>query len=532
MMTHSLLILGSNDRAALSFVRSVDINLVKNIHILRSTKNKQAACYSNKVNSSDYISLDCVEKAIVDLKSYILHSKIKYLVCIDDNFSELVYQYYDDISSLVTILGPSLDSYLFAKDKLRIRELCDSKVLLYPDTLVIDNLGDEKEVINYDYFKTRFSAKVIGSKIFRYSVKHLLCDRKKSNYIRDHISNNNILCQKKIDGEIIGLNVLAFEGEVYSVSVNERIHQPKGGGGSSYRKSMPVDDQLVNIAKHVSTQLNWSGVMMIELLKSKDKLYIVEINPRFWGSLSLTIFSGHDVVNNLLRLYIGLPLIKDNFRSVHTRHLFKDIVWLVKNFSVNNVIDFVNSPINVMKNLEKYDVESFTDPLPSICQIYIKLSEKLNSREYVFAKLLGRIPIKREVINSYDINHQYVFLCKGNVNRSAFAHFYLKSKGYSNVDSAGYLDLPDRKFSHEMFQLAKFNCLNVDDHASKHLSAIKDKSIKVVAMDAVSYEISKSFGFVNTFMFSSTGIKDPHGESMADFSIVVEEIINEISKKI
>lgn len=69
--------------------------------------------------------------------------------------------------------------------------------------------------------------------------------------------------------------------------------KPPAGGVSVLCESAPVDDKLKAAAELLLKKAQWHGVAMIEFRVSEDGTgYLMEVNPRFWGSLQLAIDSG------------------------------------------------------------------------------------------------------------------------------------------------------------------------------------------------------------------------------------------------
>lgn len=98
-------------------------------------------------------------------------------------------------------------------------------------------------------------------------------------------------------GKGIGVSLLMDEwGECVADFTHERIQEfPLTGGPSTNRKSIHHPKALewsITLLK----KLGWRGVAMVEWKEDLQtgKLKLLEINPRFWGSLELAIRSGVD----------------------------------------------------------------------------------------------------------------------------------------------------------------------------------------------------------------------------------------------
>jgi predicted ATP-grasp superfamily ATP-dependent carboligase len=65
-----------------------------------------------------------------------------------------------------------------------------------------------------------------------------------------------------------------------------------------------TDDRLARYAASVVAELGWTGVAMVEF-KKDDDYRLMEVNPRFWGSLPLATRAGVNFPRLLCRLAMG-----------------------------------------------------------------------------------------------------------------------------------------------------------------------------------------------------------------------------------
>lgn len=93
----------------------------------------------------------------------------------------------------------------------------------------------------------------------------------------------------EIKSEAIGVSLLFnFEHECVASSVHQRLQQYPNTGGPSTDRVSVKNDFLLNESIRLLKALRWVGVAMVEW---KDST-LMEINPRYWGSLELSVRSG------------------------------------------------------------------------------------------------------------------------------------------------------------------------------------------------------------------------------------------------
>ena len=110
-------------------------------------------------------------------------------------------------------------------------------------------------------------------------------------------SSYPLLVQQRIDGPGVGMFILRWSGETVATFAHRRLREkPPAGGVSVYSESIPPDPSLLALSCRLLEELDWNGVAMVEF--KTDRLtgvpYLMEINPRFWGSLQLAVTAGVD----------------------------------------------------------------------------------------------------------------------------------------------------------------------------------------------------------------------------------------------
>lgn len=102
------------------------------------------------------------------------------------------------------------------------------------------------------------------------------------------------ILQEYIPGEGYGFYALFNKGKVKAIFMHKRVREyPITGGASSAAESI-YDPKLNKIGLKLLKYLKWHGIAMVEFKKdSRDNEFkLMEINPKFWGSLDLSIACG------------------------------------------------------------------------------------------------------------------------------------------------------------------------------------------------------------------------------------------------
>ena len=116
----------------------------------------------------------------------------------------------------------------------------------------------------------------------------------------------NILLQEFIIGFGVGYFVLSHHGEVLAEFMHRRIFEQTPLGGASLKACSNFDSELLDLGRRIVKSIRWTGVMMVEFKKEVEKglLYLLEINPKFWGSLELAYRAGVDFPRYLVEFFL------------------------------------------------------------------------------------------------------------------------------------------------------------------------------------------------------------------------------------
>ena len=89
--------------------------------------------------------------------------------------------------------------------------------------------------------------------------------------------------------------------------MHRRVRENPPTGGASVCAVSIYDGKLLDYGRRLLDALNWHGVAMVEFKRDRlsGELYLMEINPKLWGSHDLAIASGMDFSSALVDMSMG-----------------------------------------------------------------------------------------------------------------------------------------------------------------------------------------------------------------------------------
>ena len=115
------------------------------------------------------------------------------------------------------------------------------------------------------------------------------------------------LIQEYVSGVGYGVEALFNESsQLRAVVVHKRLREYPITGGQSTLRETVRDPEMQGLGVRLLRALKWYGVAMVEFRRdiNRGKPVLMEINPRFWGSLSLAMAAGVDFPSLLYEMAV------------------------------------------------------------------------------------------------------------------------------------------------------------------------------------------------------------------------------------
>ena len=224
----------------------------------------------------------------------------------EDATLSLVSRNREIISQYTTVPLPSHSALQRAGNKAETIALAESIGLPVPRTVIVER-ANELRLDDLAVPVVVKPARGSGSRGLRYVDDSSQVQSVVERVLAEH---GTVLVQERIPASGQGRGVaLLFDTSSKPVAgfTYKRLREyPVSGGPSTLRESTH-DPVLLELATRLLSALDWVGVAMVEFkVDPRDgKTKLMEINPRFWGSLELAIASGVNFPALLLKVATG-----------------------------------------------------------------------------------------------------------------------------------------------------------------------------------------------------------------------------------
>lgn len=148
--------------------------------------------------------------------------------------------------------------------------------------------------------------------------------------------------------DVQGAFYLCYEGRVIGSYTHKRIRTSPEEGGVTVLSRLNDNPQLLQQGKELLEHAKWEGLIMLEYIYDdrSGEYKLIEANPRIWGSIMLSEYSGANLLSNYVRICLGqqvlLPKMKE---EAYIRWLFPmDLLnWLKKKGKMKGFWNFKNT---------------------------------------------------------------------------------------------------------------------------------------------------------------------------------------------
>jgi len=194
------------------------------------------------------------------------------------------------------------------------------------------------------------------------------------------------ILQEFIVGASVGYFVLSDKGIPLIEYMHRRVLESTPLGGASIKACSYYDSRLLELGRKIVRYLNWTGVMMVECIRETEtgEHYLIEINPKFWGSLELSYTAGVDFSKGLANFFL------EGERPVYTPYKNICFSWLTEvsshysHYSLRTLFEAFKK--SGQKNLVYTDLH-LNDPLDAsirITRTIASILEKTNRHKESF----------------------------------------------------------------------------------------------------------------------------------------------------
>ncbi len=215
----------------------------------------------------------------------------------------------------LTALAPLADCKTFdiASDKYLLAEFLKQNNIPCPTTIRYQpNSGFDSHLPELTFpviIKPAIGGYGKGIRTFN-NLSELLC------FFEKHECSDNYIVQSFINGFDIDCSVVCQDGNILAYTIQKGFLEGYHPFGAPSGIDFIHDDSTLDVVKDLVGKLKWSGIAHIDLRYDEEarQVKVIEINPRFWGSLLGSLNAGVNFLYLACLVGLGINLPQINYQ--------------------------------------------------------------------------------------------------------------------------------------------------------------------------------------------------------------------------
>ncbi len=289
----SVLVVDAHSDFAVSVVRCLGSCAGVTVHVL--SRRPQAPAAASRYVASAHVCEDA------DDAQYLEHivataERVGAVLClaVDDEAIGLLAQSSSSLAGRIRLAAvPSPASLAIARDKWWLATFLDAHGLPHPPT----RLGTDAAALDVWGGRSTNASVLLkpraggnGAGIRRFGDARALA----AHLSADADAAARCVVQQEIIGSDIDCSVLCAHGEIVAYTIQRSFLPVSGGFMPAGGIDFVDDDRVLSTVRDLMKALDWHGVAHVDLRYDVERaqLYVIEINPRFWGSLLGSLRAG------------------------------------------------------------------------------------------------------------------------------------------------------------------------------------------------------------------------------------------------
>src|SRR3954447_24132662 len=224
----------------------------------------------------------------------------------------------DEFPASVAVGSATETALRRATDKVALALLSLRAGLEVPPTRILsaeDGLGASEELSFPAVVKPLRSELLTGDRLQRFEAQRVESHaelRRALSVLPETVG----LVQPYIDGRLISFNGVAFEGRLYAANQHfVRRVWPDRCGQAVNAETIPMSPERERAVAAFMKALGWSGVFNLQLIERDGRDYVIDLNPRFYVSMTLAVAAGLNLPAIWTSLLLGLPAEAGGYRT-------------------------------------------------------------------------------------------------------------------------------------------------------------------------------------------------------------------------
>lgn len=249
-----------------------------------------------------FIEFSDVEELANGVVSFVEKTRPDILLGFSERSTALLISIKERLPASVYVPFGTIDDFNTLNNKFCVAEIAQAADIPVPDFVKVERPEDIEQAVSVGFpavLKCCLASGVNESLRYCHSrddLFHAYNELSSMKTLYCFFPRDQMIVQRFVSGKIYDGNFFVKNGEIIAGMTQQRIWTiPLEGGAGVYNRTvnLPI---LYEYAKRFFKSVSWTGPVNMEYIRddSDGSYRLIEINPRFWGTLALSLKAGLD----------------------------------------------------------------------------------------------------------------------------------------------------------------------------------------------------------------------------------------------
>lgn len=310
----SVLILDGESDLSLSVVRCLGQIPGLTVHTL-STQKYVPNRFSRYLSTFHFVELGNSQERI-DIIHNVIHSTQADIILPVAGAMRFASKHYSELVAISPVTPtPALELFDRVVDKWTLTQFLIDHQVPIPETILIDDVGNLEDRISAltTPLILKLTTGSAGQDIFAFDDPASLVTFLNS----EKRGKGRYLVQSFIEGHDIRCGVLCRNGSILAYTIHEGVLGNARKFGSPAGIRFLKSQQVLEVAEKLIAKLKWTGIASVDFRydRQEDAVKVLEINPRYWGSVVGALSAGVNFPYLACLSGLGIPFERPQYED-------------------------------------------------------------------------------------------------------------------------------------------------------------------------------------------------------------------------
>lgn len=210
-----------------------------------------------------------------------------------------------------SVLGlPTAEAMARVSDKILLNELASEAGMDVPPTSIVENT-DQIEDASLPFPGVAKPVRTVGRRgdaLTSLSAVAVSSPLELRSFLAK-LNDERAIVQPLLEGDLYSLAGVMWNGKLHAPVQQVALSIfPEPCGGSALARTVTVEEARVQQLERMLKHMGWEGIVQLQWIRTAQSDFVIDLNPRIYGSLALANAAGSDLAAIWAKLLLNIPV--------------------------------------------------------------------------------------------------------------------------------------------------------------------------------------------------------------------------------